>query len=136
MLIATTAGAPDSTRARDDMPSDEIATLARAFSANERDAHALAGDLSEALGTWRSHPGSWSVAECLDHLAIGNRVYPGPTPVVPLSASMSDARTRERDRVVDRRGSPLGGEGFVFVTERRNHGFQIVRTNPPHRGYQ
>jgi hypothetical protein len=31
--------------------------------------------LTEAQGTWRAEPGSWSVAECLDHLATGNRVY-------------------------------------------------------------
>ncbi len=53
----------------------DIAALERAFDANERDARALVAGLSEALGTWRAEPGSWSVAECLDHLAAGNRAY-------------------------------------------------------------
>lgn len=56
-------------------PGDDIAVLARAFEATERDARALVNGLSEAQGTWRAHPGAWSVAECLDHLATGNRVY-------------------------------------------------------------
>ena len=53
----------------------DIVALEDAFDAAERDARAIVSDLSEELGTWRAHAGSWSVAECLDHLAIGNRVY-------------------------------------------------------------
>jgi hypothetical protein len=53
----------------------ELAALARAFDDNERDARRLVADLTEAQGTWRHDAGSWSVAECLDHLATGNRVY-------------------------------------------------------------
>ncbi len=56
-------------------PGDDIAALERAFEATEHDARALVNGLSEAHGTWRAHPGSWSVAECLDHLATSNRVY-------------------------------------------------------------
>jgi hypothetical protein len=60
-------------------PADraEIAALEAAFDAAERDARTLAGGLGEALGGWREAPGSWSVAECLDHLATANRVYLG-----------------------------------------------------------
>ena len=53
----------------------DIVALEAALDANERDARSLAADLTEESGTWRSEPGSWSVAECLDHLATGNRVY-------------------------------------------------------------
>jgi len=56
-------------------PGDDIAALERAFDATGRDARAVVNGLSEAQGTWRAHPGSWSVAECLDHLATANRVY-------------------------------------------------------------
>jgi hypothetical protein len=53
----------------------DIVALESAFDMAERDARALIDTLNEAQGTWRSAPDSWSVAECLDHLATGNRVY-------------------------------------------------------------
>lgn len=57
------------------MAHDDIAAPERAYAAVEQDARALLHDLSEAHGTWRAAPSSWSVAECLDHLATSNRVY-------------------------------------------------------------
>ena len=54
---------------------DDLRSLDTAYDANERDAHALVEGLDEAAGTWRPAAGTWSVAECLDHLAVGNRVY-------------------------------------------------------------
>ena len=53
----------------------EIGALHAALDATERDARAVAAGLDESLGTWRAAPGTWSVAECLDHLATANRVY-------------------------------------------------------------
>ena len=53
----------------------EIVALETGLDAAERDARALVSGLSEALGGWRADAGSWSVAECLDHLATANRVY-------------------------------------------------------------
>lgn len=53
----------------------DIDGLEDAFDAAERDARALVSGLTEGLGAWRLDPESWSVAECLDHLAITNRVY-------------------------------------------------------------
>jgi DinB superfamily len=41
----------------------------------ERDARALVSGLTELSGAWRPDAKSWSVAECLDHLAIANREY-------------------------------------------------------------
>ena len=35
----------------------------------------LVANLGEAQGQWQPEAGSWSVAECLDHLAITNRLY-------------------------------------------------------------
>jgi DinB superfamily len=53
----------------------DIVALEEAFDAAERDARSLVAGLTEQLGAWRAEPGSWSVAECLDHLATANRVY-------------------------------------------------------------
>ena len=54
---------------------DDLQRLEDELNAAERDAHALVEGLTETLGAWRAEPGSWSVAECLDHLATANRVY-------------------------------------------------------------
>ena len=56
------------------VPAD-IHDLEDQLAAAERDAQALVQGLTEQQGAWRAEPGSWSVAECLDHLATANRVY-------------------------------------------------------------
>src|SRR5215471_6852491 len=56
------------------MPADTFA-LEEEYTAIERDARALAAGLSDVCAEWRADPSSWSVAECLDHLATANRVY-------------------------------------------------------------
>ena len=58
------------------LPAD-LQALDDALQASAGDARKLVDGLSEARGAWRSEPGSWSVAECLDHLATANRVYLG-----------------------------------------------------------
>ena len=55
-------------------PADIVA-LEDALEAADRDARAIVAGLTEEQGAWRAAPGSWSVAECLDHLATANRVY-------------------------------------------------------------
>ena len=55
-------------------PTDIVA-LESAFDAAELDARRLIDGLTETRGTWRVQAGSWSVAECLDHLATSNVVY-------------------------------------------------------------
>jgi hypothetical protein len=55
-------------------PAD-IHDLEEQLDVAERDAQALVQGLTEQQGAWRAEPGSWSVAECLDHLATANRVY-------------------------------------------------------------
>ena len=57
------------------LPDADLAALDAAFDAVERDARALIAGVSESQGRWQPAPGSWSVAECLDHLATANRVY-------------------------------------------------------------
>ena len=61
---------PDGTR------PPALARLLDQVAACERDAHALVDDLSEDEVNWQPQPGrSWSIAQCLDHLARMNRVY-------------------------------------------------------------
>ena len=55
-------------------PAD-IEALQEQFHAIERDATALTDGLTEELGAWHETADSWSVAECFDHLATGNRIY-------------------------------------------------------------
>ena len=54
---------------------EDIASLDAAYEAIDRDARLVVAGLNDALGTWRAAPEKWTVAECLDHLATGNRVY-------------------------------------------------------------
>jgi hypothetical protein len=78
----------------------EIKALEDELDAAEREARALVDGLTEGTGGWRAEPGSWSVAECLDHLATANRLY---------LRAMSDAATRARAHGNRRRGPALPG---------------------------
>jgi DinB superfamily len=85
----------------------DIIALEDAFAAAERDARALVSGLTAELGMWRAEAGSWSVAECLDHLATSNRVY---------LAAMQPAAERALARGRTRRGPALPGlVGSWFV---------------------
>ena len=53
----------------------DIKDLYDQLDAAEHDARALVADITEEQGRWQVDPGSWSVAQCLDHLASANRVY-------------------------------------------------------------
>ena len=57
-----------------DLPA-ELRDLLTALDAADREARAVVAGLDERTGAWRARPGSWSVAECLDHLAVANRTY-------------------------------------------------------------
>jgi DinB superfamily len=73
----------------------EIEALDTALRASERDARALVEGLTAAQGVWRAAPGSWSVAECLDHLATANRVYlQAMTPPAERALAAGSRRTR------------------------------------------
>jgi len=78
-------------------PADrgDIEALAQAFDAAEQDARRLVDGLTGELGTWRAAAAAWSVAECLDHLATGNRVY---LAAMQPAAERALARRRRRRR--------------------------------------
>jgi hypothetical protein len=85
----------------------ELSELLDQFEAVDRDAKALVAGLSEKLGTAQPAPGSWSVAECLDHLATANRVY--------LRALEPPAiRAKESGRLRKRPAKP-GWAGRLFI---------------------
>lgn len=89
-----------------DVPTD-IRELEEALEAAERDAEALVAGLSEEQGAWRAEAGSWSVAECLDHLRATNRAYLG---------AMQGPADRARGRgSVRRRPADPGWVGRLFV---------------------
>jgi hypothetical protein len=88
------------------VPAD-IRELEDQLEAAEREAEALVAGLSEEEGTGRAVAGSWSVAECLDHLATGNRAY-----LRAMQKPASRARTRGRHRW---RPARPGWVGRLFV---------------------
>jgi hypothetical protein len=81
------------------LPPD-LQMLEEALDASERDARVLVSGLTDTLGAWRAEPGSWSVAECLDHLATANRVY---------LAAMRPAADRALSEGRERRGPAQPG---------------------------
>jgi hypothetical protein len=73
----------------------ELVALDEALAANERDAQTLVAGLTDAQGGWRPAPESWSIAECLDHMATANRVYlDAMTP--PAARALAYGRRRRR----------------------------------------
>jgi hypothetical protein len=89
-----------------DWPAD-IKALDDGLEALERETQAVAAGLTEATGGWREREGSWSVAECFDHLATSNRVY-----LVVMRESAARARQEGRMR---RRPAMPGLFGGMFV---------------------
>ena len=74
-------------------PNDhaDIRDLEQALDAVEQDARTVVSGLTPEQGVWRREPGSWSVSECLDHLATANRVY--LRAMEPAAAHALSART-------------------------------------------
>ena len=109
----------------------EIAALIGAIDEVDRDAAKLVDGLDETAGTWQPAPGVWSVAHCLDHLAVGNRVY---------LAAMAEpaARARAAGRLRRRPARP-GFIGGMFVNyleppvriKTRNPKKSTPRSSPP-----
>jgi DinB superfamily len=85
----------------------EIQTLDDAFVSVQNDAHALIANLTEAQAAWRPHPAAWCVSECLDHLAVTNRLY--------LVAMQPVATAARREKKFHRRPALPGFLGAWFV---------------------
>ena len=93
------------------MTPPDIQNLQGQFDAIEQDARTLVSGLNEELGAWHANEGSWSIAECLDHLAAGNRMY---------LRAMQEAALRAREQGRWRRGPAkpgLVGGWFVRYME-------------------
>ena len=108
----------------------DIQALEDLLDAAERDARALVEGLTDERGVWREQPGSWSVAECLDHLATANRVY---------LRAMQEAAARARAQGRTRRGPALPGligGWFIWSLEPpvkprfKSKAPQIIRPRP------
>jgi DinB superfamily len=66
-------------------------------------AHTLAGGLGDSALNWQPHGGkSWSVAQCLDHLVIMNRMY---------VKTLQDAVATNRDQLEPRK-TPIQPSGW------------------------
>ena len=91
------------------MASDQsdIRALEEALAAIGADARRLLEGLTAEQGVWRAEPDSWSVAQCLDHLATSNRVY-----LRAMEPAAEDALRRGRRR---RRPAVPGLVGGWFV---------------------
>lgn len=85
----------------------DIQVLEDQLKAAGLEARALVAGLDEERGTRRIEGGSWSVAECLDHLAAANRVY---------LRAMEKTAIRARQQGKLRRGPAIPGHlGRWFV---------------------
>jgi hypothetical protein len=84
-----------------------VTHLLQQFDAIDRNAQELVGRLTEEQGMWRPDPSAWSVAECLDHLAITNRVY--------LDAMREPSRRARQDNQLQRSPAVPGVIGRWFV---------------------
>ena len=103
--------------------AEEIQALEEELDAAERDARAIVSDLSAEQGEWRAGPDSWSVAECLDHLAVANRVY-----LRAMQPPAERARKRGRRR---RRPARPGLVGSWFVRTLEPPAKRISRSKAP-----
>lgn len=105
---------PHTTTAENEMdmnvPAD-LRNLHDQLDAAEHEAQELVAGLAEEQATWQPEAGSWSIAECLDHLATSNRVYPR---AMQEPANRARARGRHRYRPVK---PGLIGQLFVRMLE-------------------
>lgn len=83
---------------------EDLQQLEDGYAANERSAQQLVAGLDETSAAWQPAPGSWSIAECLDHLAVSNRVY-----VAAMERAAAKARSSSRLRRGPVRPGLIGG---------------------------
>ncbi len=70
------------------LPEDLREILAQ-IETSDHEAQALLRDLSEEQLNWRPDERSWSIAQCLDHLNVANRVY-----LAPMLNAIEEARRK------------------------------------------
>jgi hypothetical protein len=66
---------------------EDIQEILIALDDNDRQAEAVARGLDDERFNWRPDERSWSVAQCLDHLNVANRVY-----LAPMREALEQAR--------------------------------------------
>lgn len=76
-------------RQPDSIKNAEIDRLLYQVKVIKSDAQGLAGELTRDQFNWQPEPGRWSVAQCLEHLNIMNRLW-----VTILDKGVSEARAR------------------------------------------
>jgi DinB superfamily len=106
------------------VPQD-VEDLLNQLDAIGHDAEGLSAGLSERAGTWHTAPGCWSVAECLEHLAITNGVY-----LAAMSGPAVHARKEGRLRA-----GPIipGFVGRWFVRAMEPPVRSVFKIKAPHR---
>jgi DinB superfamily len=57
---------------------DDLREIQTQLETSDREAHALLRELNEEQLNWRPDERSWSIAQCLDHLSVTNRIYLAP----------------------------------------------------------
>jgi hypothetical protein len=109
----------------------EIQALIDQLATTEAEARAVADGLSDELSRWATAPGSWSVSQCIDHLAVSNREY---IKAMELAAGRGRARGCLRKQLAK---PGLFGSWFIRSIEppvkRRFKAPQAIcpRTAPP-----
>lgn len=83
-----------------------VRVMSELSSADER-ATAVATGLTSQELNWKSHPGEWSVGQCIDHLLVSNTVY-----CPAISEALAGHQRRRVEEIT------LGWFGQWFI---RNH---------------
>ncbi|MBW8879448.1 MAG: DinB family protein [Acidobacteria bacterium] len=68
---------------------EDLAKLRQGLEESDREARILLAELDDERLNWRPDESSWSVAQCLDHLNVANRVY-----LDPMRQALEAARSR------------------------------------------
>ena len=76
------------TRGTTSLPED-LREIQSQLTASDREAQALFRDLDEEQLNWRPDERSWSIAQCLDHLNVANRLY-----LAPMLYAIEEARRK------------------------------------------
>lgn len=76
------------TRGTPTLPED-LREIQSQLAASDHEAQGLLRDLDEEQLNWRPDERSWSIAQCLDHLNVTNRVY-----LAPMLLAIEEARRK------------------------------------------